>query len=304
MDPLESVKPWKDTTYYLMLAAAERGHEVFACAQLDLCLRHDALTANATRVETRPDPERPFLIEGSEVVALDAVDCVWERTDPPFNRRYLYASLLLDFLPRRVRVINRPGAVRDWNEKLAALKFPDLTPETLVTARVADLEAFLEECGRVALKPVDGHGGKGIEFCDAADADRASRFARVTDGERRWVIAQRYLAGARDGDKRVLLLDGEPLGAILRLHAEGRELNNLDAGGSAYPTELTPRDVEICRRVGPALRDAGITFAGIDVIDGCLIEVNVTSPTGIQEADRFSGRGLHHRVLERLEREP
>ncbi len=301
MDPIESVKPWKDTTYYLMLAAADRGHEVYTLSQMDLSLRHDYLVGKTRRVEVTDDHNRPFAASPPKVVKMDTMDCVWERTDPPLNRRYLYTTLLLDFLSERVCVINRPQAIRDWNEKLAALKFPELTPATLVSGSVSEIEDFMARHGRITVKPIDGHGGKGVEFCSPGDDGNNDVFRRVTASGSRWIIAQKYLEDAKNGDKRILLLDGTPIGAILRLHAEGRELNNLDAGGTANPAEFSPRDLEICRQIGPSLRRMGIVFAGIDIIGGQMIEVNVTSPTGLQEASRFSGLRLHHKIIESLE---
>ena len=301
MDPLESVKPWKDTTYFLMLGAAQRGHEVYAMAQTGLSLRQDALFGWCRPVQVFDNHDRPFESGPLNEIDLREVDVVWERTDPPVNRRYLYTSMFLDFLPASVTVINRPSAIRDRNEKLSALKFPDITPETLVTSNPSEILEFVKKHDRVTLKPIDGHGGKGVQFCDARTRDLGQLLAAVTGDGTRWTIAQEYLPLARDGDKRVLLLEGEPLGAVLRLHAEGQELNNLDQGGTAEPTELTESDLAICRQVGPALRGAGIVFAGIDIIGGRLMEVNVTSPTGLQEASRFSRQPLHHKIIERLE---
>ena len=302
MDPLDSVKPWKDTSYFIMLAAAERGHRVYHTGHAAMTLRHERLVADVREVRVREDQQHPFDPFEVEEIDLASVDVVWERTDPPVNRRYLYASLFLDFLPPSVRAVNRPAAIRDFNEKLAALKFPDLTPPTLVTSRPGKIREFIGAHGRIVLKPVDGHGGKGIEFCDATTPGLDELLARVTGHGRHWIVLQAYLPLASEGDKRILLLDGEPLGAVLRLHAEGSELNNLDQGGSANATELTDRDLEISAAVGPVLREAGIVFAGIDVIGGRLMEVNVTSPTGLQEAARFAGEPLHHRIIEHLER--
>ncbi|GJL81075.1 MAG: glutathione synthetase [marine bacterium B5-7] len=301
MNPLSTVKPWKDTTYHLMLAAAERDHDVYMAAQNDLTLRHDVLFASVVAVTVFDNHDKPFETGAPSYVEVASFDCVWERTDPPFNRRYLYTTLLLDFLPEPVRVINRPSAIRDFNEKLAALKFPSFTPGTLVTADPNEIRQFIGEHGRITLKPVDGHGGKGVEFCDANSKDLTGILERVTAQGTKWTIAQQYLAAASEGDKRILLLDGEPIGAILRVHAEGKELNNLDAGGTANPTELTERDHDISAAVGPVLQQAGIVFAGIDIIGGLLIEVNVTSPTGLQEASKFSGKALNHRIIESLE---
>ncbi|MCZ7600212.1 MAG: glutathione synthase [Gammaproteobacteria bacterium] len=302
MDPLDSVKPWKDTSYFIMLAAAERGHRVYHTGHAAMTLRHERLVADVRELRVRADQQHPFDPFDVEEIDLASVDVVWERTDPPVNRRYLYASLFLDFLPPSVCVVNRPRAIRDFNEKLAALKFPDLTPPTLVTSRPGKIREFIGAHGRIVLKPVDGHGGKGIEFCDATTPGLDELLARVTGHGRHWIVVQAYLPLASEGDKRILLLDGEPLGAVLRLHAEGSELNNLDQGrvGKRHRTDRPrPRDLG---RSGSGAARAGIIFAGIDVIGGQLMEVNVTSPTGLQEAARFAGEPLHHRIIEHLER--
>lgn len=296
MDPLEKVRPYKDTTYFLMLAAARRGHRVCHLQQRQLHLDHDRVRAAVAWLEVSDDHDRPFTPVEQGECDLGDMDAVWIRTDPPVDRRYLYATLLLDHLPAATRVLNRPSGIRNWNEKLAALHYPQFAPPTLVTAERERIVAFARAHGRVALKPVDGFGGKGITFYDAG-ADPAA-VHDATAGGRRWVVAQQYLPAARDGDKRILLLDGEPLGAILRVHADGEELNNLDAGGTAHPAELTPRDREICAALKPGLREQGILFAGIDIIGGRLIEVNVTSPTGLRELCRFTGEDFHHRIVE------
>ncbi len=301
MDPLEKVKPWKDTTYFLMLAAASRGHRVCHLDQLSLKLVHNRVHARVAWLEIRDDPQRPFVPLDREECDLDLseIDVVWIRTDPPVDRRYLYTTLLLDHLPPTTRVLNRPSAIRDWNEKLAALRYPDLTPPTLVSNEVDAIEQFSRTVGRITIKPIDGFGGKGIVFYDAA-ADPATLDAATRNG-RHWVVAQQYLPAARQGDKRILLLNGEPLGAILRVHAEDGELNNLDAGGVAHPAQLDRRDGEICATMKSGLIEQGVFFAGIDIIGGMLIEVNVTSPTGLQELCRFDGADYHHRIIAALE---
>ena len=299
MDPLESVKPWKDTTYFLMLGARERGHEVCYLDQNSLSLVHDALWANVVWVDVRDDHDRPFEEIRSAFMPLAQTDVVWLRTDPPFDRRYFYTTLLLDFLPDHVQIVNRPQGVRDWNEKLAALVFPDFTPATRVTNQVDEIKRFAQEQGRITVKPVDGFGGKGIVFYEPGQDDQILHSATVDGGH--WVIAQAYLKEASAGDKRILLLNGEPLGGILRMHADGVELNNLDAGGTAHPVELNSRDLEICAAVKQPMIDNGIIFSGIDVIGDSLIEVNVTSPTGLQELSRFSDHAFHHDILQSME---
>ncbi len=303
MDPLESVKAYKDTTYFIMLAAQARGHEVYYLGQEDLFVRDARVFGHTARVVVHADVEAPFTVLERGATDLATMDVVLIRTDPPFDRRYFYATLLLDLLPAPTRVVNRPASLRDWNEKMAALHFPTLSPRSLVTRRADDIAAFVASAGRAVLKPLDGHGGEGIEFLDAGQTDAAQVIAAVTHGGSHWIKVQEYLPAAADGDKRILLLNGEPLGAILRVHAEGKELNNLDAGGTAHPAALSERDWEICRAIKPGLLERGVVFCGIDVIGGMLIEINVTSPTGLQELCRFSGIDHHHRIVAALENE-
>ncbi|MGU9956126.1 MAG: glutathione synthase [Arenicellales bacterium WSBS_2016_MAG_OTU3] len=302
MNPLEGVNTHKDTTYFLMLAACERGHDVFYLDQHSLFLDGADLRADISHVTVHADIEKPFTVLQQGVRSLGEMDFVWIRTDPPFDRRYFYTTLLLDFLPATTRVLNNPQGIRDWNEKLAATHYPELTPATLVANGEKEIIEFAKRHDRITLKPVDGHGGEGIEFAGASDADLTDKIKSVTQNGSHWIIVQEYLRAANKGDKRILLLNGEPLGGILRLHAEGVELNNLDAGGSANPTELTERDLEICAAIKQGLMDKGVFFAGIDVIGGRLIEVNVTSPTGLQEMCRFSGVDHHHSIVAALEK--
>ncbi len=301
MDPLQGVKPHKDTTYFLMLAACERGHEVFYIDPATLSLRHNEVYATAVKVTVSKDHQQPFVSEPKATLALATMDAVWIRQDPPFDRSYFYVTLLLDCLPEHVQVVNRPVTVRNWNEKLAALRYPAFTPATLVSRTAEEIGQFLEAQQRITVKPVDGHGGKGIIFLDAGGKGLSEQLDSATHEGRHWVVAQQYLPSARDGDKRILLLDGEPLGAILRVHAEGTELNNLDQGGSAEPAELGQRDRQICEAMQRDLVTHGVRFAGIDVIGGMLIEVNITSPTGLQKMSRFNKEDYHHRVLESFE---
>jgi glutathione synthase len=301
MDPLERVKAYKDTSYFLMLAADQRGHEVFYLNALDLAFDHNRVMATLQRLRVNDKIDKPFAIETAKWQALDEMDVVWVRTDPPVDRSYIYATLLLDLLPERVRVVNRPSTIRDWNEKLAALRYPNWTPPTLVARDNGRIRAFTEKFSRVTIKPIDGHGGSGIIFVTAADPDFDSKIDKATCRGRHWVIVQEYLEAAHDGDKRILLLNGQPLGAILRLHADGVELNNLDQGGTAIAASLTDRDRAICQALGDDLRVHGVVFAGIDVIGGMLIEVNITSPTGLQEMTRFDGRPYHEEIIASLE---
>ncbi len=301
MDPLERVKAHKDTSYFLMLAAQERGHEVYHLDQGSLSAEDGRVYGEATPTRVHADDRKPFSTESGQRLALHDMDQVWIRTDPPFDRTYFYTTLLLDLLPPSTKVINRPAGLRNWNEKLAALFFQDFTPSTLVSSNEAEIKAFMEARGRITLKPIDGHGGRGIFFLEPGMANLDMLIQMATHDGRRRIIAQAYVAEAHKGDKRILLLNGEPLGGILRLHPEGKELNNLDAGGTAHAYELTARDLVICAALKQGLVREGIYFCGIDILGDALIEINVTSPTGLRELCRFSGVDYHHRIIEALE---
>ena len=299
MDPLEGVKPWKDTSYFLMLAAYQRGHQVAYLDQRDLSLVHDQLVARVKWLKVNEEHERPFEVLEETQLSMAEMDVVWIRTDPPFDRRYFYTTLFLDFLPDSVRVINRPRGVRDWNEKLGAIHFPELTPDTCVSNRIEQIIEFASRHERITVKPVDGYGGKGIFFFSTGE-DTAVLDEATHQGAH-WVIAQEYLPAAKEGDKRILMVDGEPIGAILRVHAEGQELNNMDMGGKPIPSELDESDRAICAALKPHLKEMEAFFVGIDVIGGKLIEINVTSPTGLQELCQFTGIDHHHEIIRKLE---
>jgi glutathione synthase len=300
MDPLQGVKPWKDTSYFLMLAAYQRGHEVAYLDQRDLHLEHNQLMARVKWLNVFDDNDKPFEVIREDVFNLSGMDVIWLRTDPPFDRRYFYTTLFLDFLPVSVKVVNRPSCVRDWNEKLGAIHFPKLTPKTCVSNKVSEIKQFANQFERLTIKPVDGYGGKGIFFYTPGK-EPDSLLDKATHQGAHWVIAQEYLPAAAQGDKRILLVNGEPIGAILRVHAQGQELNNMDMGGQAVEIELDEDDLEICVALKPHLIEKGAFFVGIDVIGGKLIEINVTSPTGLQELSRFSGVTHHHNMIEALE---
>ena len=301
MDPLESVKAYKDTTFYMMLAARERGHEVFYFNQSSLQGGTDSVTAEVSVLDVHASVEKPFTVLEIRQSDLSEMDVVMIRTDPPFDQNYLYSTLLLDLLGSGTRVINRPSGIRNWNEKLAALHYPELTPRTIVTRSETEIMQLFNHTDRITLKPVDGHGGKGIVFLDKDGTHNRSVIREATQIGTKMMIAQEYLPAAQDGDKRVLLVGGEPIGAVLRVHAEGKELNNLDQGAQAVAAELDDDDLRICESIKAGIIEQGIFFCGIDVIGGKLIEVNVTSPTCLQELCRFSGIDHHHNIIEKLE---
>lgn len=300
MDPLERVSPTKDTTYALMRAAAARGHSLFFGEAKDLA-QYGAVPWIRARPVAIPGAAGPFewLGEASmrEVASFAAV---WIRTDPPFDEAYVEATWILERVDRRrTLVINEPVGIRAANEKLYALHFPEVCPTTLVTRDVGLLREFVKEHGEVVLKPLAGYAGKGILFAhDGMRGLNSLLETAVADGR---TEAQVYLPEARQGDKRILLLDGEPLGAVLRLHGPGEERNNLHLGGSALRTEIDEHDQRIIQAVAPKLRADGLYFVGLDVIGGLLTEVNVTSPTGIQEIEALDGPGACERVVRWME---
>jgi glutathione synthase len=241
----------------------------------------------------------------AKITSLADFDAVWMRTDPPVDADYLYATHFLSLVEARgVFVMNRPTAIRDANEKLYALNFPDCIPQTLVTRDVARLKEFLDELGgEMILKPPHGWGGLGIFHVHRSDRNLNAILETVTESGRTLVMAQQYIAAVRDlGDERVIMLDGEPLGAIARVPREDEHRSNLHVGGTAKKVVLGERERRICDRVGPRLREAGLYFVGLDIIGDYLTEVNVTSPTGIQEIDRLDGVCLETKVIELVER--
>ncbi len=302
MDPLETVKAYKDTSYYLMLAANQLGHEVFYFNQSSMQAGNGTVRANISRLEVHASIKQPFTVLETADIDLSSMDVIFVRTDPPFDRSYFYSTLLLDLVGARTLVVNRPSGIRNWNEKLAALLYPEYTPKTLITNQADEIFDLVKQCDRITVKPIDGHGGKGIFFLENDNQHGRQQVTRITHGGNHWVIAQEYLPDAVNGDKRILLVDGDPIGAVLRVHAEGQELNNLDQGAEAVCSELDARDLEICKEMKPGLLQEGIFFCGIDVIGGMLIEVNVTSPTCLQELCKFSSVAHHHSIIQLLER--
>jgi len=309
MDPLSQVDPDKDTTFALMLEAERRGHELWVIHHRDLyCLDTDVRAigrrAEVFRPSVASEPHHRFY--ESAPLALADFDAVWMRTDPPVDADYLYATHLLSLVEARgVFVMNRPAALRDANEKLYALNFPDCIPRTLLTRDVGRLKEFLTELGgEMILKPPHGWGGLGIFHVHAQDRNLNTILETVTENGRTLTMAQQYIASVRElGDERVIMLDGAPLGAIARVPREDEHRSNLHVGGTARKVVLGARERRICDRVGPRLRAAGLYFVGLDIIGDYLTEVNVTSPTGIQEIDRLDGVCLETRVVELVERE-
>jgi glutathione synthase len=297
MDPLHTVHPAKDTTFALMVGAQRGGHETFFVPSGGISLRHGELFLHAAQVIPSPDQVPPFVQESSVVLSQAEVDVVWIRTDPPFNEQYLRHTWLLDHLPDTVPVINTPAGIRAVNEKLWATQFTSITPKTLVTSYIDHAREFLEHEGEVVVKPTDGYGGHGVFYLKRNDPNLHVTLETLSCGGRRELIVQQYVPAASHGDKRILLLNGEPLGAVMRVHSESDHRNNLFAGGRAEPASVTAQDRKIIDVLKPHLQRLGLYFVGIDVIGLYLIEVNVTSPTCLQEMSRFANQPLEDQVI-------
>ena len=297
MDPIESLRVEHDSTFALMLECQRRGIEVRELRQEWLFFQGGAHARMRTlAVERRPGAH--FRVLADADARLADLDVLFLRKDPPVDGDFVTATLLAELGPGPLW-INHPAGLRAANEKLFALHFPDLVPATLVTRELSRLRAFVEaQGGDCVVKPLDGYGGLGVLRVRRSDPNFSALLETSTHGGRVPVMAQAYLAAVSDGDKRIIVLDGEPIGAVLRVPAQGELRANFASGGSAAASAITARDREICRRLAPELRAHGLFFVGIDVIGGRLTEVNVTSPTGLVEIDRLTGESLEARVVD------
>ena len=302
MDPIDSVSIDADTTFVLMLEAQRRGHEVLYVDPADLAIDEGRPVAIVTPVTLRREAGRHVdRGEARRVVLDEAIDLAFQRVDPPVDRDYIVATQILA-LCERTLVLNRPQSILAANEKLYALEFREFMAETIVTQKAGDLQRFLAAMGgEMIVKPLDGKGGEGIFHVVAGDRNVTSIFEQVTDFGTRRCMAQRYLPEVRRGDKRILLLEGKPIGAVLRVPSEGESRANFHSGGRATQATVDDDDRRIIAALAPALRRDGFFFVGIDVIGGCLTEVNVTSPTGVQEINALDDVRLEAQVIEAAE---
>jgi glutathione synthase len=303
IDPPARLLPRADTSIAFMREAARRGHQIWQAQIDDFGARDGGRPfAYATPVEVLPGDDWYRLGERAGRY-LDAHDVVWMRKDPPFDLRYVYCTHLLSLVRPPTLVVNDPQALRDANEKLVTLRFPQLIPETIVTASIVELLAFRERMGgEMIVKPLGGAGGDGIFHLGDRDRNVRAILEMATRKESELLLAQRYVPEVREGDKRVILVEGEPKGALLRVPHDSESRANLHVGGTPTRTLLTPRDLEICGAVGPMLRAMGVVFAGIDIIGPYLTEVNLTSPTGIREIETLDGVTIERDVLDAVER--
>ena len=315
MDPIETVNIDGDSTFALMLEAQRRGHALWHYEVRDMSL-HEGRPATSSppsvpstgRLLARARPVTVQRVRGDhhrfgEAATLDlgGMDVVLMRQDPPFDMAYITATHMLEHIHPRTLVVNDPAHVRNAPEKLLVTHFPDLMPPTLITWSADAIRAFRAEHRDIIVKPLFGNGGAGVFRLRADDENLNSLLEMHFARSREPLMVQRYEPAVRRGDKRVILIDGEPMGAINRVPAEGESRSNMHVGGRAERTDLTEREREICRRIGPTLREQGLLFTGIDVIGDYLTEINVTSPTGLQEVARFDGVDLAAAIWDRIE---
>jgi glutathione synthase len=301
MDPVDTIDIAGDSTFALLLEARGRGHRLYYYTPDKLSLRDGRILAEATPIDVRDVKGDHFTLGKAAWLDLSAMDVVLLRQDPPFDIAYITSTHLLEHLQPKVLVVNDPASVRNAPEKLFVMNFPNFMPPTLITRSRSAIEAFLDEHGEAVMKPLHGHGGAAVFKISRKDRNFVSLFDLFAASFREPWVVQRFLPQVLQGDKRIILVDGKPLGALNRVPAEDDIRANMARGGSGALAELTPREHEICATVGPELERRGLLFAGLDVIDGHLTEINVTSPTGIRAIKRLGGPDLAIAIWDAIE---
>ncbi|MEP1330599.1 glutathione synthase [Pseudophaeobacter sp.] len=296
MDPIMGVDINADSSFRLAEEAQARGHELFFYGPDQLAYQEGRITARGQDMTVQRVAGTPAVLGEMREVDLADFDVVWLRQDPPFDMHYITSTHLLDRLKDDCLVVNDPFWVRNYPEKLLVLDFPDLTPPTAIARDLDTIKAFKAHHGDIILKPLYGNGGAGVFRLDANDRNLTSLHELFTGFSREPLIVQKFLPDVSNGDKRVILVDGEPVGAINRVPAAGETRSNMHVGGRPEKIGLTDRDLEICAAIGPLLKEKGQVFVGIDVIGDFLTEINVTSPTGIQELERFDGVNIAEKI--------
>jgi glutathione synthase len=310
IDPIANLNPAHDTSVALMESACRQGHQVFITQMQTLSVKDSQAWAFLEPVQIHAIalldnkwqvPQPWYEVAEGQFACLETMDFVWMRPDPPVTIDYLYATYILDYVnPRTTRVLNSPQGIRAANEKMYALQFTQAIPKTIVSADKDVIREFVKREGKAVMKPLGGKGGEGILFLETGDRNINSLIEISTNLGKTPVMVQEYLPAAQAGDKRIILLDGEPIGAVNRIPKSGEFRGNMAAGGSAAKVNITDREREICAYLAPTLKRDGLVFVGIDVIGGYLTEVNVTSPTGVREIDLFDGISLGDRVMDWL----
>jgi glutathione synthase len=292
MDHVSTVNIAGDTTFALALEAQRRGHALYHYTPDRLTLADGKVIAHVEELAVRDEKGNHFTLGEQVRTDLSEMDVVLLRQDPPFDMNYITTTHILERIHPKTLVVNDPAWVRNSPEKIFVTEFPDLMPETLITKDPREVDAFRKAHGDIIVKPLYGNGGAGVFHLQDADRNLASLLEMFGQMFREPFIVQRYLKDVRQGDKRIILIDGEPVGAINRVPAEHDSRSNMHVGGRAEKTELTEREREICARIGPSLKERGFILVGIDVIGDWLTEINVTSPTGVREVKRFGGADI------------
>ena len=301
MDPIDGIDIDADSSFALALEAARRGHELLHYLPTDLSYDRGRVVAKARPMMVRREYGNHATLGTSEVIDLETLDVVLMRQDPPFHMGYIGATHLLELVHPKTLVVNDPVSVRNAPEKLLVTRFPDLMPPTLITYDADQIKAFRRDYKDIIVKPLYGNGGAGVFHVKPDDDNLTSLLELFAQSLDEPLMVQRYLSEVRQGDKRIILIDGEPAGALNRVPAEGEARANLHVGGRAEQSTLTAREREICAVIGPVLKEQGLIFVGIDVIGDWLTEINVTSPTGLQEIGRFDGVSLEARIWDAIE---
>jgi glutathione synthase len=302
MDPVAPIDIDGDSSFVLGLEAIARGYELFHYLPQDLSFRDGRVYARMRPLELRRERGNHYTIGEAQFKDLSDMDVILMRQDPPFDMAYITATHLLEMVHPKTLVVNNPVSVRNAPEKLFVTHYADLMPPTLITSDAKEIRAFRDEHQDIIIKPLFGNGGAGVFHIKPGDENLNVLLELFTDLYREPIIAQRYLAEVRAGDKRIILIDGEPVGATNRVPPEGEARSNMHVGGRAERSTLSERDLEICTAIGPALKAQGLIFVGIDVIGGYMTEINVTSPTGLQEINRFDGVCLEAQMWDAIER--
>jgi glutathione synthase len=302
MDPIGSIHYNKDSTLAMLWEAQDRGWEIYYLEQSDLFLRDGTPYGEARRLQVFRDPKKWYAFDAKKSLALAELNVILMRKDPPFNEEYIYTTHLLEHAERLgVLVINRPQALRDFNEKLFATYFPQCAPSTLVTRSIEKLGAFWHEHGDIVCKPLDSMGGTSVFRLREGDVNAAVIFETLTQNASIYIMAQRFIPEIKQGDKRILMIDGEPVSHALARVPQGNDWRgNLAVGAKGVVQPLSARDRFICAEVGPILRERGLYFVGLDVIGDYLTEINVTSPTGIRELDAALQSSISSLLFDRM----
>ncbi len=301
MDHISKLAIRGDSTFALMLEAARRGHSLHHYTPDRLAMRNGRVEARVEPVEVRDEDGNHYTLGAAETRDLSTFDVIQLRQDPPFDMGYITTTHLLDRIHPRTLVVNDPTHVRNAPEKLFVTEFTELTPPTLITRDRREIVGFREEYGDIIIKPLYGNGGAGVFRIAGGDENLASLLEIFEDVYREPFVVQQYLPAVRQGDKRIILVEGEPVGIINRVPAAGEARSNMHVGGRAEAAEMTARDRDICAAIGPTLRERGLIFVGIDVIGEYLTEINVTSPTGIREVKRFGGADIAALIWDAIE---